>query len=98
MDARCSRSSSENCWIPSDTTARFLRALCLQKLERKDEAVAEMEQVLVKDPYHALTLKALIAIYGTDPAQASKVGDYKLRLQRLAKSKPPPAPPVKGGS
>lgn len=84
--------------IPADTTARFLRALCLQRLDRGDEAVAEMEQVLVRDPYHALTLKALIAVYRDDPAQASKVKDYRLRLERLAKSKPAPARPVKGGS
>jgi tetratricopeptide (TPR) repeat protein len=84
--------------IPADMTARFLRALCLQRLERKDEAVAEMEQVLVKDPYHALTLKALIEVYKDDSAQAAKVRDYKTRLERLAKSKPAPARPVKGGS
>jgi len=84
--------------IPNDNTARFLRALCLQRLDRMDEAVAEMEQVLVKDPYHAMTLKALIEIYKDEPAQASKVKDYRLRLERLAKSKPAPARPVKGGT
>lgn len=84
--------------IPTDTTARFLRALCLQRLERTDEAVAEMEQVLVRDPYHGMTLKALIEVHKNDSAQAAKVADYKARLQRLAKSKPAPARPVKGGS
>lgn len=84
--------------IPSDNTARFLRALCLQRLERNEEAVAEMEQVLSKDPYHALTLRALIEVHKDDAAQASKVRDYKNRLERLAKSKPAPARPVKGGS
>jgi tetratricopeptide (TPR) repeat protein len=84
--------------IPSDNTARFLRAVCLQRLERHEEAVAEMEQVLLKDPYHAMTLKALIAAYKDEPAQASKVKDYQNRLARLAKSKPAPARPVKGGS
>jgi tetratricopeptide (TPR) repeat protein len=84
--------------IPTDTTARFLRAVCLQRLERRDEAVAEMEQVLVRDPYHGMTLKALIEIYKDESAQAAKVADYKARLQRLAKSKPAPARPVKGGS
>jgi tetratricopeptide (TPR) repeat protein len=84
--------------IPSDTTARFMRALCLQRLERNEEAVAEMEQVLVKDPYHGLALKALIEVYKDDSAQAAKVRDYKGRLARLAKSKPAPARPVKGGS
>jgi hypothetical protein len=57
-----------------------------------------MDQVLAKDPYHAMTLKALIAVYKDDPAHASKVKDYKNRLERLAKSKPAPARPVKGGS
>ncbi|HEX5136066.1 MAG TPA: tetratricopeptide repeat protein [Planctomycetota bacterium] len=84
--------------IPADNTARFLRALCLQRLDRCDEAVAEMDQVLAKDPYHAMTLKALIALYKDDPAQASKVKDYQTRLARLAKSKPAPARPVKGNS
>ena len=84
--------------IPSDTTARFMRALCLQRLERNEEAVAEMEQVLVKDPYHRLTLKALIEVYKDESAQAAKVRDYRDRLERLAKSKPAPARPVKGGS
>lgn len=84
--------------IPSDNTARFLRAVCLRRLERVDEAAAEMENVLAKDPYHALTLKALIEIYGDDPVQAAKVRDYTARLARLAKSKPAPARPVKGGS
>jgi len=84
--------------IPSDNTARFLRALCLKRLDRYDEAVREMEQVLAKDPYHAMTLKALIDIYRDDPAQVSKVKDYKQRLARLAKSKPAPARPVKGSS
>ncbi len=84
--------------IPADTTARFMRALCLQRLERTDEAVAEMEQVLARDPYHGMTLRALIQTYGDDAAHASKVKDYKDRLKRLAKSKPAPARPVKGGS
>jgi len=83
--------------IPTDTTARFMRALCLQRLERVDEAVAEMEQVLTRDPYHAMTLKALIEIYKADSAHAAQVRDYKVRLERLAKSKPAPARPVKGG-
>ncbi len=83
--------------IPTDTTARYMRALCLQRLERVDEAVAEMEQVLARDPYHGMTLKTLIEIYKDDSAHAAKVKDYRLRLERLAKSKPAPARPVKGG-
>jgi tetratricopeptide (TPR) repeat protein len=82
--------------IPSDTTARFMRAVCLQRLERNDEAIAEMEQVLVKDPYHGLSLKALVEAYKGDSAQAAKVREYKVRLERLAKAKPAPARPVKG--
>jgi tetratricopeptide (TPR) repeat protein len=84
--------------IPADTTARFMRALCLQRLERTDDAVAEMEQILVRDPYHGMTLKTLIQIHGDSSAHAAKVRDYKGRLERLAKSKPAPARPVKGGS
>jgi tetratricopeptide (TPR) repeat protein len=84
--------------IPADTTARFMRAVCLQRLERTDEAVAEMEQVLVKDPYHGLTLKALVEAYKGDPSQAARVREYRSRLERLAKSKPAPARPVSQGN
>jgi tetratricopeptide (TPR) repeat protein len=82
--------------IPADTTARFLRAICLQRLERGDEAVAEMQQVLERDPYHVMTLKALIEVYKDDTAHADKVKDYLKRLDRVAKSKPAPSRPVKG--
>lgn len=84
--------------IPTDTTARFLRATCLLRLERKDEAVAEMEQVLVRDPYHGMALRALIEVYGDQAAHATQVKEYRARLERLKKAKPAPARPVKGGS
>jgi tetratricopeptide (TPR) repeat protein len=83
--------------IPSDTTARFLRSVCLRRLERADEANAELEQLLTRDPYHALALRALIEAYQDDPSQGAKVNDYVARLKRLAKSKPAPARPVKDG-
>jgi hypothetical protein len=53
--------------------------------------------VLTRDPYHALALRALIEAYKGDPSNGAKVNDYLARLQRLAKSKPAPARPVKGG-
>jgi hypothetical protein len=57
-----------------------------------------MEQVLVKDPYHGLTLKALVEAYKGDPSQAARVREYRSRLERLAKSKPAPARPVSQGN
>lgn len=81
--------------IPMDNTARYLRGVCLQRLEREDEAVQEWETILKRDPYHGLALKALLAVYGSDPSMADRVRDFKVRLQRLAKSKQP-ARPVKG--
>ena len=75
-----------------------MRGSGLKRLEKRQGAAAEREQVLAQAQYHALTHRARIEIYKTDSAQASKVRDYTARLERLKKSKPAPPRPVKGGT
>jgi tetratricopeptide (TPR) repeat protein len=74
--------------IPIDTRARFLCGNCLERLDRMADAEREYRKVLEHDPYHALTLRALIRLYADDSSKSDEVDDYRKRLKALAKNPP----------
>jgi len=74
--------------IPIDNRARFLCGNCLERLDRADEAKREYRRVLESDPYHSLTLRALIRLYEGDRSRSSEVAEYRKRLKALAKNPP----------
>jgi tetratricopeptide (TPR) repeat protein len=74
--------------IPIDNRARFLCGNCLERLDRIDDAKREYRKVLESDPYHSLTLKALIRLYGDDRAKRAEVTEYKKRLKALRNHPP----------
>lgn len=74
--------------IPIDNRARFLCGNCLERLDRLEDAKREYRQVLERDPYHALTLRALIRLYEDDRSRSAEVAEYRKRLKVLAKHPP----------
>jgi tetratricopeptide (TPR) repeat protein len=74
--------------IPIDNRARYLCGNCLERLDRSSDAEREYRQVLTKDPYHTLTLRALVRLYENDRSKRAEVAEYKKRLKALAKNPP----------
>ena len=74
--------------VPIDNTARVMRAICLQRLERMDDAVGEYQKVLQRDPYHRMALKALIGHFQSDPSKKGVVAEYRKRLKAVIKKAP----------
>lgn len=74
--------------IPIDNRARFLCGNCLERLERPADAEREYREVLKRDPYHKLTLHALVRMYEGDRGKRSEVAEYRKRLKALAKNPP----------
>lgn len=79
--------------LPSDVSARFGKAICLELLRRPAEAIAELEALLEKDPAHVGALERLIALYGEDRERASAKEALRKRLEWLRKNPPKVAPP-----
>ena len=79
--------------LPSDASARFGKAVCLELLGRRREAVAELEALLEKDPAHVGAIERLIALYGDDRERAEAKEALRKRLDRLRKNPPKAAPP-----
>lgn len=74
--------------IPIDNRARYLCGNCLERLDRPADAEREYRQVLKRDPYHVLTLRALVRLYADDRSRSAEVADYKKRLKAIAKNPP----------
>ncbi len=74
--------------IPVDSTARYLRGYCLNELKRSREALAEWNKVLEKDPWHQMTLGALIQAYEEDAGKEELVAEYQRRIEILKKNPP----------
>ena len=74
--------------IPIDNRARFLSGNCLERLDRPADAEHEYREVLKRDPYHGLTLRALIRLYTDDRSKRAEVAEYRKRLKALAKHPP----------
>jgi tetratricopeptide (TPR) repeat protein len=74
--------------IPVDTTARFLRGVCHERLGQRDRALGEWRAVLDKDPYHEAALRALVRHLAAEPGQAAVVAEYRRRLGRLRPAGP----------
>lgn len=74
--------------IPIDNRARYLCGNCLERLDRPADAEREYRQVLTKDPYHVLTLRALVRMYADDGSRSAEVAEYKKRLKAIAKRPP----------
>jgi tetratricopeptide (TPR) repeat protein len=87
--------------IPSDTSARLGRAVCLEKLDRKADAVTELEGILKVDPVHAGAMERLIGLYEGNEAKAGERAKLQKRLEWVRKNPPkvkpiaaPAAPPT----
>jgi len=74
--------------IPIDSTARYLRGVCLKELNREDEARKEWETVIEKDPWNRRTLEALVEMYKDDPSREKTVLVYSKRIEILKKNPP----------
>ena len=74
--------------IPIDNRARFLCGNCLERLGRPADAKRKYREVLTRDPYHRLTLHALVRLYADDRSKSAEVAEYRKRLKALAKHPP----------
>jgi len=74
--------------MPRDMNIRFMRALCLQEMKRKGEAVRELEEVLKQAPFHQGALLRLLEIYEGDASKAKRVAVITTRLEQIRKNPP----------
>lgn len=79
--------------FPADARIHFLRAICLEKLDKKPLAVAALEAGLKVDPADPLILKRLIALYGDDPSRSADREMLRKRLEWIQQH-PPKARPM----
>lgn len=80
--------------VPRDSSAHFLKGVCLERLERIPESVAAYEETLKVDAAHKGAMQRLIGLYARDPSKTKETAELRKRLDWIEKHPPKVRPPA----